>query len=338
MNYIGSKASLLDFLNRSIASVVDPSCQTFCDLFAGTGAVGRFFKTQGYTVIANDLQYYSYVLNKHYIETIDSPTFSSLTVECPNIFQFLSDLEGKEGFIYRHYAKGGDAKRQYFSDENAKKCDAVRQQIETWKTQELLTESEYFYLLASLLESIDKVANTASVYGAFLKTLKKSAQVPLILKPAQVIPGGAGHHRVFNVDANTLIEQITPDILYLDPPYNHRQYAANYHVLETIARYDSPVLYGETGLRECPEQRSDYCLKSKVKQAFTELILKAKAKYIFLSYNNEGLLSLDEIKEIMSLRGGYRIFTQPYARYKADSNRDYSANSTLEYLHAVKVS
>lgn len=350
MNYIGSKTSLLSFLDHTIESVVHgQGCRVFCDLFAGTGAVGRWFKTKGYQVIANDLQYYSYVLNKQYIETIQVPIFSQLkevhpqlfsTSSYEQVFQYLNTLPGKEGFIYQHYAAGGTryaaVSRQYFSDENALKCDAIRQEIEYWKAQALLTETEYFFLLASLIEAIDKVANTASVYGAFLKQLKKTAQEPLVLVPAACVLSGEGH-RVFNQDANQLIKTISTDILYLDPPYNHRQYAANYHLLETIARYDAPELYGDTGLRKAQDQRSTYSLKSKVKDSFTDLILNAKAKFIFLSYNNEGLLSLEDIQTVMSLRGDYRVFTQPHSRYKADKNRGYKAHKTLEYLHGVKV-
>ncbi|KKR61841.1 MAG: Adenine-specific DNA methylase, partial [Parcubacteria group bacterium GW2011_GWA2_40_37] len=191
-------------------------------------------------------------------------------------------------------------------------------------------------LITSLLESTDKYANTASVYGAFLKKLKKTAQNSLILKPAQLIINDQ-EHEVFNEDINKISEKIQGDILYLDPPYNHRQYATNYHLLETIAKYDNPKIYGKTGLRDYQKEKSLYCSRSQVKKAFKDLILKAKAKYIFLSYNNEGLMTLDDIKEIMSLRGKYNNFTKDYNRFKADKteNRNYKADKTVEYLHYV---
>ena len=132
-------------------------------------------------------------------------------------------------------------------------------------------------------------------------------------------------------------EKIHGDILYLDPPYNHRQYATNYHVLETIAKYDNPKIYGKTGLRNYKDQKSSYCSRVEVKRAFKDLILKAQAKYIFLSYNNEGLMTIDDIKEIMSLRGKYGFFIQEYNRFKADKteSRSFKANKTIEYLHYV---
>ena len=134
-------------------------------------------------------------------------------------------------------------------------------------------------------------------------------------------------------DANQLIKEISADILYLDPPYNARQYCANYHMLETIAKYDSPKISGKTGLREYKNQKSLYCSKSSVKNAFADLIQQANVKYIFLSYNNEGLLSVDAIREIMSQKGEYGYFTQEYNRFKADSQRDYKTDKTTEYLH-----
>ena len=352
MNYIGSKLSLLEFLEESINKVVDKNCDTFCDLFAGTGIVGSYFKRKGYKIIANDIQYYSYVLNRHYIGNHKELSFLKLTKEIPDlknvevknskkfVCDYLSNLKGVKGFIYRNYCLRGTKykkeQRQYFSDENGMLCDAVRQKIEDWKRDCLISNDEYYFLVASLIESADKYANTASVYGAFLKQLKKSAQNKLVLKPAELLINDQ-KHKVFNMDINELSKKIKGDILYLDPPYNHRQYATNYHILETIARYDNPKIYGKTGLRDYQNQKSLYCSVSQVKKAFQDLILKAKVKYIFLSYNNEGIMTLDDIKEIMSLRGKYGYFIQEYNRFKADKseNRKYKANKTVEYLHYV---
>jgi len=270
------------------------------------------------------------------------PELKNIEIENRRKFvcDYLSNLEGKKGFIYKNYCPGGtkdqNDQRQYFSDENGKRCDAVRQKIEIWKEENFISDNEYYFLIASLLESIDKCANTASVYGAFLKKLKKTAQNSLILKPAQLIINEQDHE-VFNEDVNEVAKKVKGDILYLDPPYNHRQYAPNYHLLETIAKYDNPKIHGKTGLRDYENQKSLYCSKAQVKKAFKDLISKAKVKYIFLSYNNEGLMSLSDIKEIMSSRGEYGYFNKDYARFKADKSesREFKAEKTLEYLHYV---
>lgn len=348
MNYIGSKLSLLKFIDESISKIVDVDCHTFCDLFAGTGAVGRYFKSKGYSIIANDMQYYSFVLNKQYIANHRPLTFSKLCSSLPAlkkikasersqaVCNYLTNITGKKGFIYKNYSAEGTAKktfiRNYFSSDNAQKCDAIRQRIETWRNKKIITENEYYFLLASLIESVDKSANTTSVYGAFLKKLKQSALRPLVLRPVNLLINEQ-EHQVFQQDANILIKHIRPDILYLDPPYNTRQYATNYHLLETIAKYDNPKVYGKTGLRDYTDQKSSYCSRSTVKTAFADLVKNAKTKYIFLSYNNEGLLSLADIKEIFEQKGTYGYFTQTYNRFKADKNREYKASNTIEYIH-----
>jgi len=321
-------------------------------LFAGTGIVGSYFKRKGYKIIANDIQYYSYVLNRHYIGNHKELNFVKLTKDIPEfknievknrkdfVCDYLSNLKGVKGFIYKNYCLGGtkdkEESRQYFSDENGMRCDTIRQKIEKWKEENLISDDEYYFLMTSLIESIDKYANTASVYGAFLKKLKKSAQNNLIFKPAELIINEQ-EHTVFNDDINNMAEKIEGDILYLDPPYNHRQYATNYHLLETIAKYDNPKIHGKTGLRDYGKQKSLYCSRTEVKKSFKDLILKVKTKYIFLSYNNEGLMTLDDIKEIMSLRGEYGNFTKEHNRFKADKseNRNFTANKTTEYLHYV---
>lgn len=331
MNYIGSKLKLCQhFLPETIKSVCgsDLSQKTFCDIFAGTGIVGRTFKTSVKKVISNDIEYYSYVLNKNYIE-------NHREIEDKDEFlQELNELPLKnDGFIFKNYCLGGSGERQYFSDENGEKIDSVRTQIENWYAEKKITSNLYFFLLASLLESADKVANTASVYGAYLKKLKKSAQKKMVLQPAN-FELNENEHEVYNCDANELIKKISGDILYLDPPYNPRQYGANYHLLNTIAEYKPFVPQGKTGLRKY--SRSKYCSASTVKTEFEELIKNANFKYIFLSYNNEGLMSVDEVKKIMQKYGRYDLAQTDYQRFKADSKRFNKADATVEYLHILE--
>ena len=335
MNYIGSKLSLLPFLDDVFQQVSDGSEKVFCDLFAGTGAVGRHFKGRGLQIIANDLQYYAYALNKAYIEINETPDFTQLKAHYPaattDPLAFINSLAGATGFITKHYSAAGG--RQYYTAENAQKADAIRQAIEEWRTEGLLTEQEYFYVLCSLLEAIDQVANTASVYGAYLKKFKASAIRPLRLKPLTLTNPIAGC-RAYHRDANELIAEIECDVLYLDPPYNHRQYGANYHVLETIAAYDNPPLKGVTGMREYP--KSSYCRQQEAKEAMRQLICRARTKHILVSYNDEGVMSLEDIQEMLKSRGQPKLFQTSYNRFKADNGRAYKRNATVEYVHYVR--
>lgn len=330
MNYIGSKHKLSSFLLTSIKEVVGTNLSQliFCDLFAGTGIVGRNFKPLVKQVIANDIEYYSYVLNRNYIGNHKNFNYQKK-------IEILNNLEGVKGFIFENYAENGSAGRLYFSEKNGKKIDAIRLQIEHWKQTKKISKNAYFFYLASLIESADKVANTASVYGAYLKKIKKSAQKTLLIEPA-IFETTINSQKVYNTNSNELIKKIKGDILYLDPPYNARQYGSNYHLLNTIAKYDvfSPV--GKTGLRNY--FKSSYCKKNEVLKSFEDLIKMANFNYIFLSYNNEGLMSENEIKNIMAKYGKYSLKTTKYQRFKADKtkNRNHKATETVEFLHILE--
>ncbi|MDY0264860.1 MAG: DNA adenine methylase [Sulfurospirillum cavolei] len=348
MNYIGSKKTILDFISESIHQVVGEQPLEFCDLFAGTGCVGAYFKKQGYKIISNDLQHYSYVINRHLIQNHLEMPFNSLLDIVPNLLStpinerknlvcdYLTQIEGIEGFIFKNYSPASirysEYKRMYFTEENAKKCDAIRKKIEDWYQNNLIDENEYYFLASSLINSADKYANVLSVYGAFLKKFRKKALEPFKLIPTELIINDQ-EHKVYNMDSNELIEQIESDILYLDPPYNNRHYATNYHLLETISKYDTPKIYGKTGLREYTHQKSLYCYEEHAKNSLEELINKSKSKYIFVSYSNEGIISAQDIKSMLEHKGKYGVFKMQHTRYRTDSKRTYKANYTIESLH-----
>ncbi len=353
-NYIGSKFSLLKFIHFVFNKEIKEKIETIGDLFAGTGIVGLSFKKRGFGIVANDIQYYSYVINKKFLGTNHLLEFSELIKEIPRlkikqgkekileVLFFLNNLSEKiRGFIYNNYSLEGtkdkEFQRMYFSDENAIKIDTIRIKIENWFKSKKITEQEYFYLLGTLIEASDKVANTASVYGAFLKQIKNSAQKELKLEYNEIVLSNK-NNIVFNDNILNILNNEKIDLLYLDPPYNIRQYCTNYHILETISKYDNPTIYGKTGLREYQKQKSNFCIKNKVKEEFKKIVKNTNAKYILLSYNNEGLMSIEDVQKILSLRGNPKTYILKYRRFKADKteNRNHSADSTYEYLHFVK--
>ena len=344
MNYIGSKLSLLEFIDESLTSLVGESLHDnmmLCDIFAGTNVVGSYFKNKGYSVVSNDIQTFGFYLGKVLIENNELLNFEKLNqIGIDNPFNYLNKLKGRQGFIFKNYTlegtKNQEYQRQYFTEENAKKIDAIRLKINYWNKNGLLSDKEYYYLVASLVESADKIANTASVYEAFLKKIKSSAQKELILKPLDLnVQNGKNTYFACNEDGEKLIKHIHGDVLYMDPPYNNRKYDTNYHILETIALYDNPKIKGKTGVRCEQSKKSNFCIKKLAPQSLENIVKDANFKYILLSYNNEGIIPIEKIEEIFSRYGKYSRFEKNHRRFKADNSREYSTDHTIEYIHCL---
>lgn len=344
MRYIGNKIDLLNFINRPLEERNIRS-GVFCDIFSGTANVAKFFKRNGFTIISNDNMTFSFVFQKAYIENNYIPGFLNLRekIENPNIFKvinYLNNLRGKRGFIYKNFTLEGTKKskykRNYFSPENARKIDSIRDEIEEWKKNNLISEVEFYILLCSILEEVPSVSNIAGTYGAFLKINDPRMFKPFTLSVPNLIQSNL-KHQSFLVDANELIRQIKCDILYADPPYNTRQYAPNYHMWETIAVWDKKLLDSKTGLRPWSHQKSLYCSKSKCIEVFEDLIKNAKCKFILFSYNTEGIIPYDEIMRVLSSRGKVSVYTQDYRRFKSNSNGRTPKERLRELLFFVEV-
>lgn len=355
MRYYGCKNKLLDFIDEAVVKTGINHGSIFCDLFSGTTVVAKYFKQKGYTVYANDFLEFAYSLARAYIKNNAYPLFSGLQEiinlngssanNINKIIDYLNNLLPIKGFIYKNYCPGGtkrlDSPRMYFTDENGMKIDAIRIKIQEWKDRNYITEDEFYILLTSLLEAIPYVANIPGNYAAYLKEWDPRALKPIKLK-VPLIPQNRRNNKAFKEDANVLIKKIYSDILYLDPPYNSRQYASNYFLLELIAEGwfngHKPKIYGKTGMRAYENQKSAFCQKNTVVSVFEELIRHAKTKFILLSYNDEGLLSEDEIIDILSTRGKVQIFKKPHRRYRSINQDESDRRTVFETLYFVKVS
>ena len=327
MRFIGNKTQLLD----NIKEIVDkhaPEARSFCDIFSGTASVARFFK-QWYEVYSNDLLYFSYCLQRATIENSRKPAFELLSqalgIHDPISYfnemstAYMESLPVERRFFQNNYAPTGG--RMYITDANALRIDFARNTIEDWNRAGLLSPDEYYYLVACVIEGIPFVSNISGTYGAFNKTWDVRSNKLFVLIDLPVVNNGL-HNRSYNEDGTMLLQRISGNVLYVDPPYNERQYLPNYHVLETAAKYDFPTLRGVTGQRPYKMQRSDFCSKRTVVSAFDRLLENARFQHIILSYNTDGLMTLDEIETTMKKHGipeTFEVNYIPYRRFKSKS-------------------
>lgn len=341
MRYIGNKTNLLNKINQVIKEHCDGTEKIFCDLFSGTSSVARFFKNK-YKIISNDMLYFSYVLQRATILNNEVPSFTKLkeSLNTTNILNYLEtvNIEDKKfkSFICDNYSPNNNCERMYLTPENAKRIDYIRNTMEEWKKEKLINENEYFYLLASLIEGVPFISNITGTYGAYLKNWDKRAFKKFEMIRLNVI-NNHEENECYQEDANELIKKVQGDILYIDPPYNARQYLPNYHLLETIARYDEPQINGKTGIRTYVEEKSNYCIKSKVYHELEELISNAKFKHIVMSYNQEGILKREEIEQILKKYGDentYQLYQIPYKQYQNKLTQKMEEH--YEYIFYIK--
>lgn len=334
MRYIGNKSKVLNEIDKLIDKKgLNQKGLTFFDAFTGTATVAHHYKNR-YHLIANDNLYFSYVIAEAKLNS-KSAIFEKLGF---NPFDYFNKVDTSNyiGFITKNFAPIL-SNRMYFSDENARFIDFIRQTINDWYISDKISENEKYFLIASLIESVSKVANVAGVYGSFLKTWDPRAVKKMAYNPIDTEPYVDDLAEIYNDDILNVIKKVKGDILYLDPPYTKNQYSTQYHLLETIALYDNPILKGKTGARNMQMYTSDFSREGNVQVAFEELIANANFKHIILSYSSDGLMSKEYIESILKRYGKKETFEFikfSYRQYK--NSKSTARDNHYEYLFYIE--
>lgn len=296
MRYLGSKTTLLEY----IYSMVSEVCPTgvFCDPFGGIGTVGSFMKAKGYSVISGDILLFAHYYQKALLENTKDTIGSIQSKLGSDIEDYMNKIDVNDGWLVQEYA----IKRKYFTIANARKIQACVDRIALLKEQKVICELEYAVLISSLINSMDKVANTAGTYYAYLKDFYRKAKKPFYYKLLLPIDGSTECFS-FLMDANLLVKSTECDILYLDPPYNARNYQRYYHLPETIANGVVPIPQGKSGVYVANEVISAYNKKRDAETAFFELIKSAYAKHIIFHYTDNGLIDIQKARSILGYKG-----------------------------------
>lgn len=308
--YLGNKYKLLDFIKNTINQECN-GINTVADIFAGTGAVASAFADK--KIITNDLLYFNYICHKAWFgsEKYDQEKVKNLLLYYNQI-----DLE-EDNYMSINFAN------TFFSLQDCRKIGFIRENIETNYIAKRINERERAILITSLLYAMDKIANTCGHYDAYIKGADFNRKLELALPLAS--NNNNENNQCYNEDANILVERIEADLVYIDPPYNSRQYCDSYHLLENVACWQKPVVSGVALKMDRKGLKSQYCTTSAT-HAFEELICKIKAKYILLSYNNmankgndrsNAKISDNEIIRILSKKGKVKIFTAEYKAFNA---------------------
>lgn len=306
MRYFGSKVSTISTIYSLVNQRIGAG--SFCDPFGGIASVGGFFKSKGYDVITGDFLFFAHCFQIARIKHNRRLNFNRL-VEYLNlrdrdsIIHHFNNLSPKDGWFVREYAN----KRKFFTSHNAKKIQACRRAIITYNKCGLLTPDEHKVLLASLIDSSDRVANTAGTYYAYLKSWDKKALRRFEFKLLEPISSKRKGSCFFG-DAIDLVKKRRYNILYLDPPYNKRSYSHYYHLPNTIANEVTPVVYGASGIPKEPHLLSDFNRPGKAFDATKKILENSNAEITLFHYSDSGLISRNELRYLFNSLGKVEEF------------------------------
>ncbi|UQA76718.1 DNA adenine methylase [Sphingobacterium siyangense] len=333
MRFIGNKELIISDIKNLFEKLdlLDKELTLF-DAFCGTGAVSDSLK-DSFNTVSNDMLKWCTIYTRGRV-CANKCTFEKLAFD-PILFLNTNNNIIK-GFFYRNYSPA-ESERMYFTIENAGRIDYFREVIENWKIDNLITDDEYAYLLACLLESVSVVSNTAGVYGAFLKHWDSRALKPIEFKRVPAKDVQPKNTEFSNSRLEDIISDIECDILYLDPPYTQNQYGTQYHLLETLILNDNPSLSKITGSRPTTSMRSDWSKNYKSHILFDKILAKTKAKYVVFSYSKDGFMSKSFIEASMKRYGKPETFVCKKLNYKKYTNfKSKEDNEHFEYLFYIE--
>lgn len=303
IKYLGSKRLLLDRISAVVRAV--PRAESVVDLFSGTSRVGHALKRHGLRVVANDYSAYAHALATCYVQADAEDWLDDASALIADLQQVQPDA----GYFTQTFAE--DAR--YFSPDNAARIDAIRDGI---AARELHPELEAIALV-SLMEAADRVDSTTGVQMAYLKQWAARAANPLTLRVPALLPrSAAGKGAAYQLDALDAAATLSGDVAYLDPPYNQHSYLGNYHIWETLVRWDAPIAYGIARKREDVRTRpSIFNSRPRHASAMRQLIGALDARVLIVSFSDEGYLSRDELTEMLSARGEVLVLSHDFKRY-----------------------
>lgn len=320
-----------------VGRLVEPG-RTVADLMCGTASVSAALRTSGYRVIASDIMTFA-VQHATVRLTLDSPPpFSRLGGSYFKVLDHLQSLKPIPGLMVREYSPAGKPtaacqSRMYLSEENAGLIDAISEQLNSWNGEGLLTNKEYYLLRHDLVLATNRVANIAGTYGHYRSKWSNGSLSRLALAPTDFVWGFSCDHIVLQGPAEHVSQGLAADLCYLDPPYMKRQYAANYHLIETIARGDEPEAIGVSGLRPWRDQYSDFCSKVRIRDAFSKIICGIRCPLFLISYSEDGLLSRKGMLQLLSNFGDAEVLEFAVPRFR--SNNSPLGRTMTEYLFVV---
>jgi adenine-specific DNA-methyltransferase len=335
--YIGNKTRFLNQLMAGISSLAEPG-QVVADLMCGTASVSAGLRSSGYKVIASDIMTFA---SQHATVrlTLDAPPpFSKLNKPYFSVLRHLQSLKPIKRLMVQEYSPGGkptaDCRpRMYLSEENAAVIDAITEQLNTWLDKGLLTHQENCLLRHDLVLATNRVANIAGTYGHFRSKWSSGSIAKLALLPTEFVWGFSCDHTVMQGPVEVVSQNLRADLCYLDPPYMKRQYAANYHLIETVARGDEPEAIGVSGLRPWRDQYSDFCSKVKIRDAFSKIIRGMNCSKFLISYSEDGLLQRGEMLDLLGQFGSAELMEFEVPRFR--SNKSPLGRTMCEYLFTL---